>query len=81
MAVKEKKKPRVHNKTIPLRENSEMDRMILEYFEGKPFAQEAKFALFQHVLNMRMMKMREQMPVMSPDQMMQMMQAMVKKEA
>jgi hypothetical protein len=75
--TKEKRKRKVINKTVPFRENSEMDRIILEYFKDKPFAQEAKFALFQHVMNMKMMRMQQQMPMMSPVQMVQMVQAMM----
>lgn len=56
---KQKRKRNVINKTIPLRRDNAIDRVILEYFEEEntPFAPEAKLALYQHVMTMRMMKM------------------------
>ncbi len=69
---KKLKKRDVINKTIPFRRDHAIDRMILEYFEeeGTPFAPEAKLALYQHVMTMRMMKMNRMAmgPMASPEQ-------------
>lgn len=61
MSQEKQKRKKVVNKTVPLRWDNAIDRMILEYFEeeGTPFAPEAKLALYQHIMNMRMMKMHK----------------------